>query len=300
MCEERMVDMKKIGSILVLIVCICLIILSLWNIGSTLKEYRDSRMEYDKLREEIFVIADNDTESEKESSEPASREESSGETSMQETMNEEDEEAQKLAEELARARAQAKKESESVCNAISQLRKQNEDVVGWIKFLNLDISYPVMKGSTNNEYLRHTWSGMANNSGSIFMETLNTGDFQDSHTIIYGHNMKDGSMFGKLKNYKEEGGYEKAPYFMIYTEDTAYEYQIFAYSDIAEDDEIYTIYYEPSEEFGQLVQSMKRHSWIDAGVSVDKDDKVITLSTCSTDGRRFVVNAVRTGEYQIP
>ena len=202
MCKERMVDMKKIGSILVLIVCICLIILSLWNIGSTLKEYRDSRMEYDKLREEIFVIADNDTESEKESSEPASREESSGETSVQETMNEEDEEAQKLAEELARARAQAKKESESVCNAISQLRKQNEDVVGWIKFLNLDISYPVMKGSTNNEYLRHTWSGMANNSGSIFMETLNTGDFQDSHTIIYGHNMKDGSMLGKLKNYK--------------------------------------------------------------------------------------------------
>ena len=70
--------------------------------------------------------------------------------------------------------------------------------------------------------------------------------------------------------------------------------------DIAEDDDIYTIYYESSEGFGQLVQSMKRHSWIDTGVSVDQDDKVITLSTCSTDGRRFVVNAVRTGEYQIP
>ncbi len=293
--------MKKIGSVLVLIVCIGLIILSLWNIGSVLKEYRDSRSEYDKLREEIFAGLEETGQSEEKISTEAS--ESSVQDAAGETLSEEDEAdklADQYAQEVADARAQARKESASVCNAISQLRKQNEDVVGWIKFINLDISYPVMQGSTNDEYLRHTWSGMANNSGSIFMESLNTSDFQDSHTIIYGHNMKDGSMFGKLKNYKEEGGYEKAPYFFIYTENVAYEYQIFAYYDIAEDGDIYCIYYDASDEFGQLVQSMKRHSWIDTGVSVDKNDKVITLSTCSTEGRRFVVNAVRINEYQVP
>ena len=221
--------MKKIGSVLVLIVCIGLIILSLWNIGSVLKEYRDSRSEYDKLREEIFAGLEETGQSEEKISTEAS--ESSVQDAAGETLSEEDEAdklADQYAQEVADARAQARKESASVCNAISQLRKQNEDVVGWIKFINLDISYPVMQGSTNDEYLRHTWSGMANNSGSIFMESLNTSDFQDSHTIIYGHNMKDGSMFGKLKNYKEEGGYEKAPYFFIYTENVAYAYQIFA------------------------------------------------------------------------
>lgn len=299
--------MRKIGRVLVLIIGIVLIVISLWNIGDTLMEYKRSRDEYDKLREEIFSALGNE-DSDEETLDDSNREnsvESAGgenEESTSESLSDEDE-AKKLTEQYAKeveqARAQARKECASVCNAVAQLQSQNEDVVGWIKFLNMDISYPVMHGDTNDDYLYHTWSGMENKSGSIFMEALNTGDFQDSHTLIYGHNMKDGSMFGKLKNYREEYGYDKSPYFVIYTADAAYEYHIFAYYDIAEDGDIYCVHYEPSEEFGQLVQSMKKHAWRDTGVRVSKDDKVITLSTCSTEGRRFVLNAVRTDEYPV-
>ncbi|MBD5457155.1 MAG: class B sortase [Lachnospiraceae bacterium] len=184
-------------------------------------------------------------------------------------------------------------EDELIFAGVAKLHEENPDVVGWIKFDNLELSYPVMQGTDNDYYLTHTFSGKSNPSGSIFMEAMNSYDFNDSHTLLYGHNMKNLSMFGALKKYKNGGFYPGNEYFTIYTLDQIYRYQIFAYYDVPADDEIYQVGFEPGDEFQELLNHMKRRSYYDTGVKVVSTDKVVTLSTCSSEGIRFVVNAKR-------
>ena len=293
--------MLKYIRMILIVVCGILIVISLLGIGNTMNEYRKSRQEYEALEDMIFSMGEaEEAKQEAERTESAAepiKEAEPEQTQAREEAEEASLQAARDAEALKLAKERAIREKEAVCAAIQELRKQNEDVAGWIRFLTLDISYPIMHGETNEEYIRNTWSGMANTAGSIFLESLNHSDLNDSHTIIYGHNMKNKTMFGRLSDYKVEGVYEKSPEFMIYTGEKLYEYRIFAYYDVLETDPVYTIYYEASDEFGQMIKDMQANSWIDSGVVVDKEDKVITLSTCSTEGRRFIVCAVRVNEY---
>ena len=187
---------------------------------------------------------------------------------------------------------------EEVDIQLYSLQQENADIVGWILFENNDmISYPVLYSGDNEKYIRTDIYGNSTTAGCIFMEGGCTPDFEDCHTILYGHNMKNLSMFGSLKKYKTEGYYDEHQYFMIYTNDMAYRYRIFAFYDIPETDDVYQIGFAPDDTFGTFVNDMKRHSYEDTGVSVTKDDKVITLSTCSAEGYRFVVHGVRVDEY---
>lgn len=179
---------------------------------------------------------------------------------------------------------------------IANLREENPDVIGWIKFDNLEISYPIMQGEDDEYYLKHTFSGESNSAGSIFMEATNSPDFEDSHTIIYGHTLKNQSMFTPLKTYKTEDFYPGNEYFTIYTPDKVYRYEIFAYYDIAVDSEIYCVQFEPGGVFQKIIDNMCRRSYYDTKVHPESTEKIITLSTCSTKGNRFVVNAHRISE----
>ena len=123
--------------------------------------------------------------------------------------------------------------------------------------------------------------------------------FTDPNTVIYGHNMKNLSMFGSLKKYKTEDFYKDHQFFTIYTSECAYRYQIFAYYDVPETDEVYTVGFAPDETFQKFIDKMKQKSYDDTGVNVTKDDHIMTLSTCSTTGKRFVVHAVRIGEHAL-
>ena len=90
------------------------------------------------------------------------------------------------------------------------LREANPDVIGWIYFDNIEqINYPILYSGDDETYLHTDLYGNASKSGCIFMEGNNVPDFNDCHTILYGHNMKNGSMFGSLKQYKNDGFYEK-------------------------------------------------------------------------------------------
>lgn len=180
----------------------------------------------------------------------------------------------------------------------ARLEEENSDIIGWIRFDNIEtLSYPVLYSGDNETYLRTDIYGNSSTAGCIFMEGVCIPDFEDCHTILYGHNMKNGSMFGSLKQYKTAGFYEEHQYFTIYTKNMAYRYQIFAYRDVPETDEVYTVGFTVDDAFGEFVSEMIRHSYEDTGVAVTKDDKVVTLSTCSTEGNRFVVNAVRVDEH---
>lgn len=191
-------------------------------------------------------------------------------------------------------------EEKEILAGIARLQEENPEVIGWIQFDHLELSYPVMQGTDNEYYLKHTFSGEENSAGSIFMEAANSANFNDSHTILYGHNMRNQSMFGSLKKYKTEDFYKGNEYFTIYTNDHVYRYEIFAYYDISMYSEIYQIGFGADESFQELIDTMKRHSYLDTGVDVTMTDKVLTLSTCSTTGNRFVVNAKRISEKSAP
>ena len=112
----------------------------------------------------------------------------------------------------------------------AKLKKVNPDVVGWIRFEEpSQISYPLVKGADNEKYLKTTFEGNRNSAGALFLDMNNAGDFSDYNTFIYGHNMKNGSMFGRLRKYKSKSFCEENPYFYIYTPDgMEVKYQVFA------------------------------------------------------------------------
>lgn len=125
-----------------------------------------------------------------------------------------------------------------------QLKTENPDGIGWIRFDDqneLGINYPIVHSGDNEKYLRKDIHGNKHIAGSIFLEGLNQSDFSDLYNIIYGHNMNNGSMFGSLKKYKDEGFWEKNQYFTVYTESTAYRYQIFSYEDAVNGGNVYYI-----------------------------------------------------------
>ncbi len=175
------------------------------------------------------------------------------------------------------------------------LKERNPDVIGWIYMPgNEYINYPILQGEDDDTYLRRDLDGNASSSGSIFMETLNASDFSDYHTILYGHNMRNKSMFGSLKLFKDESYYEEHSIFYIYTENAAYCYTIFSYHDVPEDSSIYTIGFQPGEIYEAFLEELLRASYYDCGVEVNEEDQVVTLSTCSATGYRFVVHGVLT------
>ncbi len=174
------------------------------------------------------------------------------------------------------------------------LKEVNEDIIGWIRFDGIEIiDYPILYSGDDEKYLRTDIYGKPSTAGCIFLEGANNPDFEDYHTIIYGHNMKNLSMFGSLKKYKEEGFYEDHSCFTIYTEEKAYRYRIFAYRDVPETDNVYTIGFAPDAMYQNFLNEMIKKSYIDTGISVTKEDKIITLSTCSTENYRFIIQAVR-------
>lgn len=187
-------------------------------------------------------------------------------------------------------------EDRNILDEIQKLHRQYPEVIGWILFDDSKISYPITQGEDNFYYLKHTYSGTENSAGSIFMEAANEADFSDNHTIIYGHNMKNLSMFGSLRNYRKDGFYEEHQYFKIYTLDQVYVYQIFAYYDVDRNSDVYTIGFQPNQDFEKFIEKMLRRSYLDTGVSVGRDDMIVTLSTCSSKGKRFVVHAKRLTE----
>lgn len=181
----------------------------------------------------------------------------------------------------------------------ANLKKENSDIVGWITVGAIDISYPIMKYKDNDFYLHHTFEKEYNAAGSIFIDYQNKKDFSDKNTMVYGHNMKSGAMFGKLKNFKKEGVYETDPYFWIYTEDYIYEYQIYSCQELSLASDISQISFASNKKFLEYVKNGMSKSYIDTGVTVDKEDKIVTLYTCtSSDTARFVVNGKLINTYK--
>ena len=178
------------------------------------------------------------------------------------------------------------------------MRKDNPDIMAWLRFDNYNdvhISYPVLYSGDDETYLRSDIYGNYHIAGCIFLEGMNQPDFSDYHSIIYGHNMRNTTMFGDLKRYKnDEGFYENNQYFNIYTDTQVLRYQIFSYYDVEQDDEVYTVGYGPDDTWQAMIDRMVTSSMKDTGIHPTKEDKIVTLSTCTSSGetKRFVVHGV--------
>ena len=175
------------------------------------------------------------------------------------------------------------------------LRGQYPDVVAWIKMDDVDVSYPIVQGDDNEHYLHYDPSGAASVDGSIFLDSRNKSLDSDLYALVYGHNMLDESMFGRLDDYASEDFYRRgAGTFSIFTPDGTYRYQIFAANIVDPADQAYTTGFTDTQVFDAFVKQLKENSMYDTGVEVAGGDHVITLSTCS-DADRLVLSAKRMG-----
>ena len=178
-----------------------------------------------------------------------------------------------------------------------KLKSVNEDVVGWIYVDALpDISYPIVKGKDNQTYLHQTYEKNYNFAGTIFVDYENSGDFSDCNTLVYGHNMKNGSMFGHLKKFREDDKlYKQDKYFWILTPERNYRYEIIAAYTTGVNSDTYTLFKGPGEEFEKYLETIKGYSEIktdDTDLTIK--DRIVTLSTCTgNESTRFVVQGKR-------
>ena len=140
---------------------------------------------------------------------------------------------------------------------------------------------------------------MDNFAGCIFMEYQNHSDFSDKNTIIYGHNMKNGSMFGTLRKFYEDEVYEKAPYFWIYTPDKIYRYDIFSCAEVPVDSLAYQITFSGEGSFEKYIDDAYSRSVVKGNdIKVTAEDKIVTLSTCTgNESTRFIVQGKLSKTY---
>lgn len=186
-----------------------------------------------------------------------------------------------------------------VLEKYKNLYSQNKSLIGWIKIADTNIDYPVMQTVNNEYYLDHNYNQEYDKNGSIFLDKDCDITNPGTNMIIYGHHMKSGKMFGKLKLYSSRSYYEEHPLIQF---DTIYEegtYQIMYVfrSRIYNEDEIVFKYYQffdaaTPEEFDSHMNAMAGLALYDTGVTATYGDKLITLSTCDNteeDGRFVVV-----------
>ena len=173
-----------------------------------------------------------------------------------------------------------------------KLKEQNPDTVGYIKVNNTNIDYVVVKTNNNDYYLNHNFNKEYNTSGWIFTDYRNKLDGTDKNIIVYGHGLKDKSMFGSLKDTMNKDWYQDKNNREItfITEKEKYKYQIFSIYEIEVED-----YYINTDftnvNFEEFINVLKSRSIYDFKINISKEDQILTLSTCSDNDKRIVVHS---------
>lgn len=192
-------------------------------------------------------------------------------------------------------------QSEVIPVKFEELQAVNPDVYAWITVPGTDIDYPILQhASDNSYYLMHNIDGSYGYPGCIYTENMNSKDFTDNNTVIYGHNMKNGSMFAQLHKYEDPDFFDANREVLIYLPDEVLHYTIFAahiyddrhllYSFDFADPEVYQKYLD------SIFSTRDMSANIDKDITVTTDDQIITLVTCigSQPNNRLLVQAVLT------
>ena len=180
-----------------------------------------------------------------------------------------------------------------------ELRERNEDIYAWIYIPDTNVDYPILQNPTNDTYyLDHNLDGSKGYPGCIFTQMLNSKDFDDYNTVIYGHNMKNGSMFRTLHEFEGEAFFMSHPYVYIYTENEVLVYEIFTAYTSDNSHILNTNDFSSEEGFASYLEKTYSQArltgWYREGVTAA--NRIITLSTCTSgvnsSRKRFLVQAV--------
>lgn len=219
-------------------------IFSLYQIIDTISEYAESAAIYDKLTEEI--VKSNDTD----------------------VWNDEKE------------NISAEIEVAPISVDFNALLEQNKDVIGWIYCENTPINYPVLQSEDNNYYLRRMINQKYNIAGSVFMDYRCQADLSRPNTIIYGHNMKNDTMFGTFTDYNEQAYYDEHPILWLLTPVQDYKIELIAGYVTPSTSDVYKDFYTEEELKTHIEDSVKKSTFVSIA-DIASVDRIVTLSTCS-------------------
>ena len=175
------------------------------------------------------------------------------------------------------------------------LQENGPDIIAWLTLPDTAVNYPVTQAEDNDYYLRHLYDGTYNKAGCLFADYENKKDFSDRNTIIYGHNMRDGSMFASLNEYKEQSYYDSHPQMYLVTPDGGYLCDIFAAfeakpKESGSDTSPWRMEWKDDGAYTTWLSAMADRSVVETDFTVTSSDKVLTLSTCTPGGAsRFIV-----------
>ncbi|MDO4984005.1 MAG: class B sortase [Eubacteriales bacterium] len=251
----------KVLLVIVLILCIGAFVFSGLKLLKIQKEYKEAREYYDQLSDTYVSVA----------ATPAP-----------------DENADKV--------EVTETEDKEVCPItvdFNNLLATNKDVCAWLYSGDTPINYVVVQGEDNNNYLHHKLDGTYNASGTLFIDCECGPNFSGANTIIYGHNMKDGSMFASLHNYVDQSYYDAHPVLYISTPACDYKLEVFSCFTCDYDADTYTLSFASEEDYSAFLTKMASQSNVKTNVEVSSEERVVTLSTCTYeyDNARYVVMA---------
>jgi sortase B len=193
-------------------------------------------------------------------------------------------------------------QEEEMLGRLLELREKTQDAAGWIRVPGTDIDFPIVQGSDNAYYLKHDHLGKSTRYGAIFMDYRNRPLQGDRNTIIYGHNMKDDKMFGKLMPFKDEDFALTHPYIELVTDKGYSVWRIFSAHVTSRD--FYYIYvnFSSDEKYMDFLTALQEKSMHDFNLQMYPEDRILTLSTCSYEFKNafFPMHAVLVYEYAFP
>ena len=182
------------------------------------------------------------------------------------------------------------------------------NVYAYIYIPNTNIDYPILQHESDNSYyLNYNIDGTKGYPGCIYTEKENEKDFTDSNTVIYGHNMKNGSMFHDIHLFENKEFFEENPYVYIYTPERVLQYEIFAVYTASDDHLLYICDFDDRDAFGNYLEEVQNRTafnmvsetaLIRQDIRLTADDRIISLQTCTrSEDCRTVIQAVLVGEY---
>lgn len=190
-------------------------------------------------------------------------------------------------------------ESESAASNIDfdGLRAVNPEVVGWVDIPGTSISYPIAQTSDNDKYLKVSFDGQSSSSGAIFADKDCQSDLMGSHTIIYGHHMRDGSMFAELVNFKDADFFDSHSEIILTTPERQMHLTVIAAYAVNADEPLRRFTFNADEFQAFLSECVAKSELKREGVDLSQVDRLYTFVTCSyeADDMRTVVHAVELG-----
>lgn len=185
----------------------------------------------------------------------------------------------------------------------ADLQTQNPDIYAWIRIPGTSVDYPVLRSNDKPEdfYLNHDIKGKYKFAGSIYSQMLNKADFSDPNTILYGHNMNNGSMFASLHKFRNANFFKENKYIYIYTPGHILTYTIYSAYRYDNRHILYAFDFSDEQVFADYIEMTKKPKStivnVRQDVEVTPQDRIITLSTCITnDNYRYLVQGVLTDD----